>query len=456
VDGSTRGGQATAGPLDFYRVLQVDPDAPQELVAEAYWYLVGRLQAGRQGTSALRKRLAALNEAYATLISPAHRMAYDATLPRVERLRRHRARAMKSSSRRSWLPLPGHGQASGASSRHLDCYAVLGIDPSAEAAIIDRAYSVLRMLCRDGPGSQVQALTEAYAVLADAASRASHDAQLSITEEAEERPSASEAPPRVASDVTAPAPGPPVPAATAAAGPLIWGGPALIGRLSWRFLRWAWPVARERSRRFAAWAWPIIRRWSRLLTVWAWRATRAAARLACGAIKGAIAEYQQRQVLTQAIDDDAVRSRLSTGLASVRDSASEGGSKSLEATPQPVARLVIEEGPQAGTVLDLGHEPVTIGADNGCSLCIADEGGRVSAEHALVWRRQERFMICQLAAGQPGILIGGRAILWAVLEDGDRIEIGDHVVHFELLEPANGASGRTAATQVGADRRLGK
>jgi hypothetical protein len=65
-------------------------------------------------------------------------------------------------------------------------------------------------------------------------------------------------------------------------------------------------------------------------------------------------------------------------------------------------------------------------------------------------------MICQLAAGQPGILIGGRAIPWAVLEDGDRIEIGDHVVRFELLEPVNGASGRTAATQFGAARRLSK
>jgi hypothetical protein len=357
---------------------------------------------------------------------------------------------MQSSNRSSWFPLLGRRQAGKALRHHLDRYAVLGVDPSAEVAIVDRAYAVLRLLHSDGPASMGRELTEAYAVLADSACRAAYDAQRSIPEEAEELPLASEALSPAAPNVAAPAPEPPATAAR----PLVWRGVAAMGRLSERFVRWAWPVVREGSRRFAAWAWPIVRRWSRHLALWAWRAIRALGRLVWGAIRGAIAEYRQRQVLTQAIDDDTVRSRLSSRPIPVRDDAPATHCESPEVTPQPLARLIVEEGPQVGTVLELRQQPVTLGADDGCALPLSDNDGRVSKEHALIWRRQGRFMICQLAARQPGILIGGRAIPWAVLEDGDRIEIGDHVVRFELLEPTNGASGRSAATQVGAGRRL--
>jgi curved DNA-binding protein CbpA len=448
-------GQAAADTQDFYRLLRVDPDAPQELIAEAYWYLAGRLQVRREGTLALRKRLADLNEAYATIISPARRKAYDATLPRVEKLRRERARNIESANRRSWLPLPGHRHTRLGLGRHLDYYALLGIDSSAEAAIVDRAYSVMRVLHGEGPTSMSRDLDEAHVVLADPARRAGYDAHLS-TPRAEERPSALEVPPPAAPTVEAPAPEPPALATAAPARHPIWRGVAAMGRLSGRFMRWAWPVVRDGSRRFAAWAWPIIRGWSQQLALWAWRAARALGRLVSGAIRGAIAEYQQRQVLTQAIDDETVRSRLSSRPTPVRGDASATGGESPEVTPQPLARLTVEEGPQVGTVLELRQQPVTLGADDGCTLPLADSDGRVSKEHALIWRRQGRFMICQLAARQPGILIAGRAIPWAVLEDGDRIEIGDHVVRFELLEPTNGASGRTVATQVGAGRRLSR
>jgi curved DNA-binding protein CbpA/pSer/pThr/pTyr-binding forkhead associated (FHA) protein len=446
---------APTGAQDFYRLLQVDPDVPQELIAEAYWRLVGRLQARRHWTPGPRRQFAALNEAYATLISPARRMAYGAALPRVERLRRERAHANESSSRRSWLPLPRRRHARLGPSRRLDCYAVLGIDPSAEAAIVDLAYSVMRVLHSEGPISMSRELSEAYAVLADPARRAAYDAQLSTTGESAELPSASEDLPPAAPDVPASAPQSSEPA-VAKARQATWLGMAAAASLSERFVRWAWPVVRDGSRRFAAWAWPIVRRWTRQLTVWAWRATKALARLASGAIKGAIAEYQQRQVLTQAIDDDTVRSRLSRRPTPVQGDAPATRDESPQVRPQPLARLTVEEGPQAGTLVELRQQPVTLGADDGCTLPLTDKDGRVSKEHALIWRRQGRFMICQLAAGQPGILIGGRAIPWAVLEDGDRIEIGDHVVRFELLEPTNGASGRTAATKVGAGRRLSR
>lgn len=426
MDRGTKESQAATAAPDFYKVLQIDPDAPQELIAEAYWHLAGRLQESPQDQTSLREQFAILNEAYATLISPPRRMAYDATLPRVARLRGERAHSIGSAGQRSWVPLPGHGRARQALGRELDCYAVLGVDPSAEAAMIDRAYSLLRLLGSDGPGSKVWELTEAHAVLADPARRAAYDALISMPGEAAEPPVAPEAQPPTATEVTAPTPERPVPAA------ILEGWVAAMGRLLRHFVRWAWLLSREGSRRFAAWAWPITRKWSRRLAVWAWRAIKALARLAVGAIKGAIAEYRQRQVLTQAIDDETVRSRLSSQLAPVRGDAPERDSPSLQATPQPAARLIVEAGPQAGTILELRHEPVTLGTDDGCSLRLADDVGRVAAEHARIWRREEKFMICQASAGQPCILIGGRAIPWAVLEDGDRIEIGAHVIQFQL------------------------
>jgi curved DNA-binding protein CbpA len=451
VDRGTKGGQAATAAPDFYRLLQVDPDAPQELIAEAYWYLAGRLQGERQGSSGVRGQFAVLNEAYATLTSPPRRMAYDATLPRVDSLRRERAHAIESA-RPSWFPLPGHGRAGHGLRRDLDCYALLGVDPSAETAMIDRAYSLLRLLGSDGPGSKVWELTEAHAVLADPARRAAYDALISMPGEAAEPPPAPEALPPMATEVTGPVAGQPESAAVAASRYSPWRGVAAVARLSRRFVRWAWPVVRESSRRFAAWAWPIVRRWSWRLALWAWRGTRALGRLVWGAIKGAIAEYQQRQVLTQAIDDETVRSRLSRGATPVHGTALRGGSQSPEVTSQPAARLIFEEGPQAGTIFELRDEPIMLGADEACSLRLADDDGRVSAGHALIWRRQGKFMICQASAEQPCILIGGRAVPWAVLEDGDRIEIGEHVIRFQLAagrRRVNSGRARPRQTQTG-------
>jgi hypothetical protein len=65
----------------------------------------------------------------------------------------------------------------------------------------------------------------------------------------------------------------------------------------------------------------------------------------------------------------------------------------------------------------------------------ADEDGQVAPEHARIWQRQGRFMIYQLAAGRPCLLIGGQPMLWAVLEEGDCIKVGAHVMRFQLVGP---------------------
>ena len=44
-------------PLDFYELLHVDADAPQEAIAEAYWHLAEELRTSRHQQSSLLERL---------------------------------------------------------------------------------------------------------------------------------------------------------------------------------------------------------------------------------------------------------------------------------------------------------------------------------------------------------------------------------------------------------------
>lgn len=464
------GGQAATASPDFYRLLQLDPDAPRELIAEAYWYLAGRLQVGRQERPGLREQLDALNEAYATLISPERRKIYDATIPRVRKLRRERARAVEKGSRRSWVPLLARRRTPRGLARSIDYYAVLYLDPATEPAIVHRAYSVLRVLHGNGLANADE-LVEAYAMLADPARRAAYDAFLPMAAESVSRPAVSPpsaapmALPPTALEATASSaeaqastpetvtPGPnmrvsaakapalvlrAVAAAARPAGRTLWWGLAGGARLSRRFVVWAWPIVRERSRQFAAWAWPIVRTWSRWLAARAWLVTkalaRAAARATREAVRHALTWWRERRASAEPIEDWAVRSRLSRGLAGGAHSGSLGEGHLPGAVPQPAARLIVETGAQTGVVLELEGEPVTLGAGEECALRLPSDGGQVAPEHARIWQRQGRFIIRQLG-GQPCILVDGRAIPWAVLEDGDRIEIGAHVVRFRLVGP---------------------
>ena len=391
--GGTGGSHTAAVPLDFYELLHVDADAPQEAIAEAYWHLAEELRTNRHQQPSLRAQFAVLNEAYATLVSPARRKGHDASLPHVKALRQERARMADGAKRRSRRLLLLNRQAS--------------LGPAAQGGTSTR-----------GNGSTLATQEkETHVALAGPAHRAAYDALLSRLDQTEERRPPAQAVPSPAADAATLASQPPAPAWPRSAGSLLWAGLCAAGRLSRRFVRFAWP---------------IVRRWSRRMAVWAWRASRFLARLAWGAMKGAIAEYKQRQRLPPPVDDESVRSRLSGGLIQHSDVQTEKGELS-DLSLQPAARLIVETGPQAGEVIELLDEPVTLGADDGCTLRLGDGEGRVAAEHARIWRRRGRFIIRQLG-GQPCILVDGRPIPWALLEDGDRIEIGEHVLRFQLLE----------------------
>lgn len=74
-----------SSPLTHYQRLKVAPDAPPEIIRAAYRVLAGRLHPDRQGgepgpDDEAHAQMVALNAAYETLIDPATRASYDASL----------------------------------------------------------------------------------------------------------------------------------------------------------------------------------------------------------------------------------------------------------------------------------------------------------------------------------------------------------------------------------------
>ncbi len=70
----------------------------------------------------------------------------------------------------------------------------------------------------------------------------------------------------------------------------------------------------------------------------------------------------------------------------------------------------------------LGDSPVTVGFTADCAVQLPD-GSTTGWERVRIWRREGRFMLHNLS--RMGIVqVSGRATTWAVLEDGDQLQIG--------------------------------
>lgn len=63
---------------DYYRILQVDPEADAEVITAAFRVLARRLHPDRDSSGVQEYRMAELNRAYAVLRDPEQRRQYDA------------------------------------------------------------------------------------------------------------------------------------------------------------------------------------------------------------------------------------------------------------------------------------------------------------------------------------------------------------------------------------------
>jgi hypothetical protein len=102
------------------------------------------------------------------------------------------------------------------------------------------------------------------------------------------------------------------------------------------------------------------------------------------------------------------------------------------APKQPLARLVLTQGESTknGKILELFQDPLTLGSAPGCDLLLQGEG--VAPRHARIWYREGKFMIHNLSL-TADTYIGGKKVDWAVLENGDEIEINSYRLSFETV-----------------------
>jgi curved DNA-binding protein CbpA len=421
---------------DHYRLIQIDPDAPHELIVEAYWYVAGKLRAEQATRKGVQKELDSVNAAYAELVHPESRRAYDATAPRVLELRRARAEAKAAEQhaplfarllRRPSAQRPHTG---------VDYYTVLGVDPQAEAPLIARAHAILRALRSAGASADHGAvrspaeLDEAYSVLLDSERRAAYDRSLSPAAEpvetgAEEAATAAGEP--VAAETV-----PPPPRPTPAAPPAAARQPA------------AEPQSPQTARRHltlrpvgrgALIAGRLLGRGTVLAVSSLFRGiSRAVVQGGRGSLALAqavrrLAERRSRE--RAALPADLLDRRI------LRDAVppQPRREKTESAEAPGRARLLITQASGKTDTVILGDRPITLGSDHTCDVVLEAEDRLIAAAHAQIWFAGDHFVIRSLSP-RHATRIGEDEINRAVLDDRDEIEVGRCRIRFEAMHPS--------------------
>ena len=432
---------------DFYRVLQVDPAASSEIIAEAYWALVRKAQSQRGHEASDGGRLNRLNVAYATLINPELRSSYDTTLePR--RTRRGSAQAPRGGQRRSLFGrLFRSGTARTATRNVENYYRMLHVDPEAEPEVIAAAYACLRRQLGEDlwQGSvdeeTVSTLAEAFSVLQDPERRAEHDARLlgrredearadslpvAIAEPAGEEEAESEpetSPQEDGVEVQPPEenvprrrPLPLLAAFIGQAAVVAWRVAAYVAKRTGRGLRWLGRSVLVPTGR-----------WLRSSVIApAWR--RLGDRLS-----GQLSAAPPANVADEL--DRTLAERLSpagTAPLPVRAEIAPAVTDREQRT-MPLASLIVQGGPHAGTAFIVTDRPISLGADPKCDVILDTMDDDVAPVQVRIWHRERRFMIHRIA-GKGTTLVNERPITWGVLEDGDQLRIGHHQLTFALAE----------------------
>lgn len=114
-----------------------------------------------------------------------------------------------------------------------------------------------------------------------------------------------------------------------------------------------------------------------------------------------------------------VDDKLGAGEFLVRSDHAEG------AGGGPVASVVTPDGDR----VQVGLDPITIGRHPDCDVVLNDQG--VSRQHAEVRREDAQFVLVDLGSLNGTRVNGAGVKSPRVLQDGDSITIGSHVMRFE-------------------------
>ena len=97
------------------------------------------------------------------------------------------------------------------------------------------------------------------------------------------------------------------------------------------------------------------------------------------------------------------------------------------------AWLEVEQGDDVGR-FPLGEDPVTVGFTGDCTIHLPDGAGQVGTR-VRVWKREGRYMLHNLTR-LGKVLVAGKPATWAILEDGDVIELGASRLVFRTTSSA--------------------
>jgi len=156
---------------NFYRILQVQPDAPLEVIKNNYRTLLQKLRL-HPDLGGDHWNASHINQAWRTLRDPGQRAAYDQQLLReydIQTLSQGRLAAESSIHHRT-QPLTGS-----TSGNRRNYYRILNIQTDAPAAIITASYQIQMK----NPRAPIDLIQEAFAVLSDPQQRLAYDRVLS-------------------------------------------------------------------------------------------------------------------------------------------------------------------------------------------------------------------------------------------------------------------------------------
>ena len=477
------------GPT-HYQILQVHPAAPLDLITAAYWRLVGQAQSVAPD-NASEVAVYHLTRSYQVLADPHSRAEYDVFLgiPPEQLPPQVPVRRKSSWVSALWQAEPGRGTAEDPG---VDYYELLRLDPLANAAIIQEAYTSIRncylRLVELGKVTPalVELLEEAHEVISDPERRRAYDRARKKA-----RPSISANGSRVQkpeNGKNAPANGESDPAEAANDGR----GRRKVDRPAKAADRKQAKVKSSSSKSAFAKGQPktkpagkapsAIRPKGKAV---AGQSSAASRRKALEAsVEGLTADHGRSSwdgtSENQSAEDSATLRAVQSLAVNSASALAWGGRKSIDAvrkasqmlrnimldvepqtedglSPQeeeallerlsqmpesvnsvdieqrtiqigPLARLTLIGGPGLGREFEVEAVPFTLGEDPGCDVVLPG----LAAQQARLLHQNGHFILYSLS-DEPRTSVHGESVTWAVLQDGDSFEIGPYQLRFDSV-----------------------
>lgn len=419
--GSQQPRSQPAARFDPYRALQLHPRAPHDLVEQVYWALTAQardqIASSAQGVVG---RVRSLNNAYAILVDPDRRTAYDAEHKHAGK----REKPLVEPERRGVAMLFARSPVYKPAANH---YEMLAVDVEATRPVIDLAYQ-FRMSQMAGALTREKAaerdcIDQAYTVLREPQRRAQYDGEKMRLRRTAAFPETAAPPPDVLSGVepaVAPVAAEPVRVPGSAA-PAEQPAEAPPVRTTSELDLPPMPEAPTDSAAPAkASRWPFGRKTD------AGDATddgngRAGIRLH-------IPNFKRDVTDPEMIEAERARLRelgmLDSG-APAADALDKGDGVAR-------ARFVFVDGPLRGEHVDLRDGSLILGSSDHADVVLPNPDGSIGAGHVRVWHRDGEFILHQLDAFSTTFVNEERLDLrLVILEPGDRLQIGPHTLVFE-------------------------